>query len=129
MSEQWKIIPYQEVDGTEPIGEFLKDPSLTQGELKQLQVRLSLVSMKGLALLVERSDILDKIKTENNLYELRLDNTPNNLRIFLCALTGKRLILLHAFKKKGRKTPQNEIKIAAKRRDLVVAKENKIDEQ
>ena len=129
MSEEWQIIFYQEVDGTKPVGKFLKDPSLTQGELKQFQLRLSLLTMKGLALQVERSDILDTIKTEDNLYELRLDNTPNNPRIFLCALTGKRLILLHAFKKKGRKTPQNEISIAANRRDLVVAKEDKTDEQ
>lgn len=128
MSEEWQIIYYQEVDGTEPVGKFFNDPSLTQGELKQFQLRLSLLAMKGLALQVERSDILDKIDIEKNLYELRLDNTRNNPRIFLCALTGKRLILLHAFKKKGRKTPANEIKIAAKRRDLVVAKEDKTDE-
>lgn len=128
MSEQWQIILYQELDGTEPVGEFLKDPSLTQGELKQLQIRRSLLAMKGLALLTERSDILAKIRTEANLYELRLDNTPNNPRIFLCALTGKRLVWLHAFKKKGRKTPQNEIKIAAKRRDLLLEKEDKTNE-
>ncbi|BAZ26032.1 hypothetical protein NIES4073_69380 [Kalymmatonema gypsitolerans NIES-4073] len=76
-------------------------------------------------MLLERSDILDKIKGEKNLYELRLDNTPNNPRIFLCALIGKRLILLHAFKKKGRKTPKLEINIAAKRRDLVLANEDR----
>jgi phage-related protein len=87
-----------------------------------MQMR-SAISVKGLSLLVERSDILDKIETEDNLYELRLDNTPNNPRIFLCALTGKRLVLLHAFKKKSRKTPRSEIDIAARRRDLVIAKE------
>jgi len=81
------------------------------------------LTIKGLSLLVERSDILDKIETEDNLYELRLDNTPNNPRIFLCALTGKRLVLLHAFKKKSRKTPRTEIDIAARRRDLLIAKE------
>lgn len=129
VSEEWQIIYYQQVDGTQPVEEFFNDPSLTKGELKQFQLRLYYLKNKGLALLVERSDILDKIETENNLYELRLDNTPNNIRIFLCALTPKRLILLHAFKKKGRKTPPNEIKIAANRRDLVVAKEDKTDEQ
>ncbi|MFN6525635.1 type II toxin-antitoxin system RelE/ParE family toxin [Nostoc sp. ChiSLP03a] len=129
MSEEWQIIYYQEVDGTKPVEEFFNDPSLTQGELKQFKLRLYYLKNKGLALQRERSDILNKIKIEDNLYELRLDNTPNNIRIFLCALTGKRLILLHAFKKKGRKTPPNEINIAAQRRDLVVAKEDKTDEQ
>ncbi|WP_413174962.1 type II toxin-antitoxin system RelE/ParE family toxin [Anabaena azotica] len=137
MSEEWHIICYKEVDvtqktdenqetdQTQPIQELLKDLSLTPGELKQLQVRLFLLKNKGLSLLVERSDILDKIETEKNLYELRLDNTPNNPRFFLCALTGKRLVILHAFKKKGRKTPQNEINLAAKRRDLILAQEAK----
>ncbi|MBN3963396.1 MAG: type II toxin-antitoxin system RelE/ParE family toxin [Nostoc sp. NMS8] len=101
MSEEWQIIYYQEVDGTQPVEEFFNDPSLTKGELKQFQVRLYYLKNKGLALQRERSDILDKIETQNNLYELRLDNTLNNIRIFLCALTDKRLILLHAFKKKG----------------------------
>ena len=123
MSEEWQVIFYRESDGTEPVQDFLQDPSLRPGELKQFQVRLTLLTQKGLSLLLERSDILDKIEGEKNLYELRLDNTPNNPRIFLCALVGKRLVLLHAFKKKGRKTPKLEIKIAVKRRDLVQANE------
>jgi phage-related protein len=123
VSEEWQIIFYRDSDGTEPVQEFLLDPSLTSGELKQFQVRVMLLTQKGLSLLLERSDILDKIEGEKNLYELRLDNTPNNPRIFLCALVGKRLILLHAFKKKGRKTPKLEIKIAVKRRDMVLANE------
>ncbi|MDZ8070567.1 MAG: type II toxin-antitoxin system RelE/ParE family toxin [Nostoc sp. DedQUE08] len=128
MSEEWQIIYYQEVDGTKPVEEFFNDPSLTKGESKQFQLRLYYLKNKGLALLVERSDILDKIETENNLYELRLDNTPNNIRVFLCALPGKRLILLHAFKKKGDNTPIRQIKIAAKKRDFIEAKEDKTDE-
>lgn len=70
--------------------------------------------------MIQRSDILDKIETEENLYELRLPNTQNNPRFLLCALKGKRIILLHAFKKKGRKTDRREIEIAVKRRDLIM---------
>lgn len=128
MSEEWQIVFYRDSDGTEPVQQFLQDSSLTPGELKQFQVRLTLLTQRGLSLLLERSDILDKIKGEKNLYELRLDNTPNNPRIFLCALIGKRLVLLHAFKKKGRKTPKLEINIAAKRRDLVLANEEDREE-
>ena len=126
MDEKWEIIFYQEVDGTSPAQEFLVN-SLTSGELKQFQVRVYLLTMKGLSLLVERSDIIKKIKTKDNLYELRLDNTPNNPRFFLCALVGKRLVILHGFKKKSRKIPPGEITIAAKRRDAVVEKENSSD--
>lgn len=50
--------------------------------MKLMQVRLYLLAEKGLSLLIERSDSLDKIETEDNLYELRLNNTPNNPRIF-----------------------------------------------
>lgn len=129
MSAQWQIEFYREADGTEPVKEFLQDPSLKPGELKQFQTRLLLLAEKGLVLMIQRSDILDKIETEDNLYEVRLDNTPNNSRFFLCAVTSKRLILLHAFKKKGRKTPLREIVIAAQRRDLVMEMEEKEGKQ
>lgn len=124
MDEQWEIIFYQEADESSPVQEFLKNSSLTPGELKQFRVRLQVLAVKGLSLLRERSDIIQKIKTEKDLYELRLDNTPNNPRFFLCALVGKRLVLLHAFKKKGQKIPRSEIEIAVKRKDIVLAKEN-----
>jgi phage-related protein len=129
VSDRWQIEFYREADGTEPVKEFLKDPSLRPGELKQFQTRPSLLAEKGLVLMIQRSDVLDKIETENNLYELRIDNTPNNPRFFLCAVTGKRLILLHAFKKKGRKTPPREIAIAVQRRDSVIEMEEKEDKQ
>lgn len=103
MDEEWQIEFYREFDTNEPVKKFLKEANLTEGELKQLQLRLKLLKTWGLQLLRERSDILSKIKEQNNLYELRLDNTPNNPRIFLCAFTGKRLILLHGFKKKKQK--------------------------
>ncbi|HAO10924.1 MAG TPA: hypothetical protein DCQ51_07080 [Planktothrix sp. UBA8407] len=120
MTEEWQIEFYIESDGTAPVQEFIKDPSLTPGELKQLQLRLKLLRSYGLRLLRERSDILDKIVTETNLYELRLDNTPNNPRIFLCTFVGRRFVLLHGFKKKSRKTPKAEIGIAVRRRDRII---------
>ena len=123
MKDQWQIDFYTEVDGTLPVKEFLENSSLKPGELKQLALRLKLLRGYGLRLLKERSDILDKIATEKNLYELRIDNTPNNPRIFLCAFTGKRFFLLHGFKKKSRKTPKSEINIAAKRRDQLIVDE------
>jgi Phage-related protein len=120
VTEEWQIEFYIESDGTAPVQEFIKDPSLTPGELKQLQLRLKLLRSYGLRLLRERSDILDKIVTETNLYELRLDNTPNNPRIFLCTFVGRRFVLLHGFKKKSRKTPKAEIGIAVRRRDRII---------
>lgn len=125
MGDHWQIEFYREADGTEPVKEFLQDPSLKPGEKKQFQTRLSLMAEKGLLLMIQRSDILKRIKNQENLYELRLDNTPNNPRFFLCTVTGKRFILLHAFKKKSRKTPQKEIATATRRRDMVMKIEKK----
>ncbi|ACK66819.1 protein of unknown function DUF891 [Rippkaea orientalis PCC 8801] len=122
MTETWSIEFYQDKNGISPVKVF-QEASLTSGEQKQLQVRLKLLKSKGLLLLRERSDILKQIKGEKKLYELRLDNTPNNPRIFLCALTGKRLIFLHGFKKKGQKTPKLEIEIAVRRRDQLMEEE------
>ncbi|HLP88894.1 MAG TPA: type II toxin-antitoxin system RelE/ParE family toxin [Nostocaceae cyanobacterium] len=128
MSELWQIKYYHDLNGSQPVQDFLQDPSLTSGELKQLRVRLYLLTTKGMSLLIERSDIIDKIETEDNIYELRLDNTPNNPRFLFCVLSGKRIFILHAFKKKGRKTPKSEISIAAKRRDLLLLREQNQEE-
>jgi phage-related protein len=71
---------------------------------------------------LERADILDKVETEHGLYELRLANTPNNPRILLCCARGRRIVLLHAFKKKGRRLPAREVEVAKGRRDMWVSR-------
>ncbi|MEM9541933.1 MAG: type II toxin-antitoxin system RelE/ParE family toxin [Cyanobacteria bacterium P01_E01_bin.42] len=130
MSEEWQIEFYSDdEEAISPVRQFLQDAALTKGELKQFQFRLKLLQAYGLQLLIERSDILAKIKGEDNLYELRLDNTPNNPRIFLCALTDKRLFLLHGFKKKSRKTPKREISTAIQRQKRLLEREEKQNEQ
>jgi phage-related protein len=45
------------------------------------------------------------------LYELR----PGNNRVFFFYYKDKRFVLLHGFRKKGRKTPLHEIETARKR--------------
>jgi phage-related protein len=122
VSEEWQIEFYTRGD-TSPVQDFLQNANLTSSELKQLQLRLYLLRINGLQLLRERSDILSKIKGQDNLYELRLDNTVHNPRIFLCALPGKRLILLHGFNKKSRKTPTREIKTSVERQKRLIAEE------
>ena len=44
--------------------------------------------------------------------ELRIVFSSNNHRIFYVIVSGKKIILLHAFLKKTRRTPQKEIKQA-----------------
>lgn len=49
------------------------------------------------------------------LFELRLKGREGIARVFLCALVGRRVMMLHSFIKKTQKTPQREIEIARKR--------------
>ena len=114
----WKILFFRDERGSEPVKEFFLGADLTDGEKKQMAVRMEYLSQRGLQLVVERGDILDKVETEQGLYELRLDNTPNNPRILLCSARGRQIVLLHAFKKKGRRLPAREVEIAKHRRQL-----------
>jgi phage-related protein len=52
-------------------------------------------------------------------------NTRNNPRVLLCTATGRQIVLLHAFKKKGRRLPAKEVAIAKRRRDACLSRERK----
>lgn len=52
------------------------------------------------------------------LWELRLENSPNNPRVLFFATSGRRIVLLHGFEKTGRsndKIPEGAIAIALER--------------
>jgi len=49
---------------------------------------------------------------KDKIWELRIDFAKNRHRIFYFVFTGKKIILLHAFLKKTRKTPIQEIEKA-----------------
>jgi phage-related protein len=51
----------------------------------------------------------------DGLFELRLKGQEGIARVFFCALVGRRVMMLHSFIKKTRKTPLREIEIARKR--------------
>jgi len=49
------------------------------------------------------------------LFELRLKAAEGIARVFFCTLIGRRIVMLHSFVKKARRTPLREIEIARKR--------------
>lgn len=49
------------------------------------------------------------------LFELRLKGAEGIARVFYCCLIGKRIVMLHSFVKKSRKTPSVELGIAVDR--------------
>jgi phage-related protein len=119
----WRVVFFRDGRGSEPVKEFFLEAGLTDSEKKQFEVRIKYLAQRGLQLVFERADILDKVETAHGLYELRLDNTPNNPRILLCCTRGRQIVLLHAFKKKGRRLSAREIEIAKRRRDAWLRQE------
>ncbi|MFA5358552.1 MAG: type II toxin-antitoxin system RelE/ParE family toxin [Patescibacteria group bacterium] len=58
--------------------------------------------------------------------ELRIDFDRHRHRIFYFAFVDKKLVLLHAFLKRTKKTPRKEINIAIKRYDEVLSSKKNI---
>ncbi len=52
---------------------------------------------------------------ENGLSELRVKGKEGIARVFFCTKADKRIIMLHSFIKKTRKTPKKELKLANER--------------
>lgn len=49
------------------------------------------------------------------LFELRLKASEGIARVFYCTMIGKRIMILHPFTKKTKKTPPKELGIARRR--------------
>jgi phage-related protein len=49
------------------------------------------------------------------LFELRLKATEGIARVFYCTTAGKRIMVLHQFTKKTKKTPPKELALARRR--------------
>ena len=121
---RWEVRFYREEDGSMPVADFFKLPSsigITRAEQRKFLARLERIGDHGLGLLQRESDILEKLRGEENLFSLRL-LTHNNPRIIACALPRQRcIVLLHAFKEKNRRDYDRAITTARRRRDRVVA--------
>ena len=111
----WQVLFYKE-DDAEPAKNFLVE-ELTNAERSRFITRVKYVQQKGLGILAERSDILESVKNEKNLFSLRLPRSQNNPRFLLCARAGKTLVVLHGFKEKSASDYDKAIRIAKRRRD------------
>jgi hypothetical protein len=126
VSDRWKVVYFRDAKGHEPVKEFFGQPSsigITRGEAKMFQQRLAWIRQRGIELMRERKDVLEPLVGEKNLYSLRILRTTNNPRVLLCAVSGRPnyLVLLHAFKEKGRKDYKKAIETAKARRDLLIS--------
>lgn len=106
----WNVIYFQSVRGESYVKEFIN-------------IQNSFIKAKIIGMV----DFLEKYgpflngkytkKLRKDLFELRITG-KEQIRI-LYTIQAKNIILLHAFKKKTQKTPQNEIKTALLRLDRI----------
>lgn len=66
-------------------------------------------------LLMEHGPNLRLPHSRQGLFELRPKGAAGIGRGFYCFVTGKRVVMLHAFIKKSQQTPHHELQIARKR--------------
>ena len=105
MEEKWEVLLYRSPNGNFPVQDFIdsleiRAQSKVQDAIKLLRefgIRLGLPHVKKL--------------TGTDLWELRILG-GDSIRVLYIAVTGKKFILLHGFKKKKQETPPKEIKIA-----------------
>jgi phage-related protein len=108
MNNKWKIIHYSNIQGKQPVFDFIQslDPK-TKSKMINL---VDLLEEYGLQIGLPHSKKL----TGTKLWELRILN-PTNVRIFYIAIVNKKFLLLHGFIKKKQRTDNREIKLAEDR--------------
>jgi len=100
---EWTVEFYTDVRGNSPVEEFLQ--SLSKRERTEAARAIELLREFGLLLGMPHA------RPVGGLWELRAGAG----RIFYFAYAGRQFILLHAYRKKSRKTPKRESETAQRR--------------
>ena len=108
MKNRWKVDYYISHSGDNPIREFL-DSCPPKTRAKAFRIFLH-VEEYGLQAIIPHVKKL----TKTPLWEIRVLGR-RGIRILYVVRVKRKLLLLHAFYKKTKKTPKKEIKIALKR--------------
>jgi len=106
----WEIEYYQTAAGSVPVAEFI-DALSPQAKAKYIR-SLELLEQYGLLL---REPWAKNIQGIPKLRELRFTSFGEIYRIFFFPVIGRKLILLHGFKKKSQETPRRELQTAEAR--------------
>jgi len=107
----WKIEYYETAAaGSVPVAEFV-DNLAPQAQAKFIR-SFELVEQYGLLL---REPWVKNIKGVPKLRELRFSSFGEIYRVFFFPVPGRKLILLHGFKKKSQETPKRELQTAETR--------------
>ena len=106
----WEIEYYQTATGSVPVAEFV-DSLSPQAKAKFIR-SLELLEQYGLLL---REPWVKNIQNVAKLRELRFTSFGEIYRFFFFPLAGRKLILLHGFKKKTQETPRRGLQTAEAR--------------
>ena len=114
----WTLEFYVDERGRSPVEEFLdsldqKTRARFRWSAEQLRVR----NLRAREPLVRH--------LEGDLWELREESATNIYRVIYIFCTGRRIVLLHGFQKKGQRTPRGELETARRRQDAFLAREER----
>lgn len=116
---KWVIEYYTSSDGKCPVNEFI-DSLSSESKAKYLFIA-DLLEEFGLDV---KEPYIKDIKGKKKLFEMRIKDKFNIHRILYFLYTGRKIIFLHGFTKKSKRTPAKEIMVAEKRmKDYLIGKE------
>ena len=101
----WAIELYDRRDGSSPVAEFIEE----QSKRNQAKIFAEFDDMAEFGLMPRGNKLKD---LEGKLWELRFRGEGLQFRFTYFAHTGRKLVILHGFCKKTRKTPKRELKAA-----------------
>ncbi len=107
------IILYEHNAGKTPIDDYLNDlyNKNHKDDLIRIRTYIKQLSEHGFNLNNARPNAFSQVDKRHKIYELR----PGKHRIFFIFIKGEeKFVLLHAFRKKSKKTPKKEIDRAIK---------------
>jgi len=104
----WTVEYYMDSGGREPVGDFI-DSLPTEVQAKVLRL-IDLLADYGVLF---KEPYTRQIR--GKLRELRITTKSGEIRVFYFAFADRRLVLLHGFVKKTRRTPIRDIEIAERR--------------
>ena len=106
----WAIEYYVSGKGKSPVKDFI-DSLSPESKAKYIFIA-DLLEQFGIEV---REPYVKPVTGRKKMYEIRIKDKTNIHRVLYFAFTGKKLVLLHGFTKKTRKTPPKELATAEKR--------------
>lgn len=102
---EWELVLYRTAANNGPVAEYLK--GLPDSDAAKVNYDLKMLRELG-----PRNPSTKHLR--GKIYEVRTRGTVQH-RVFFAAISGQRIILLHAFTKKTQKAPERDIVLAEKR--------------